>query len=71
MGSDQAKTFGPTISALIRDNLPPEQYTLWDSKERGMSLLDTHQCVHTHDPFFRGATRRHEVDQGSLRLLGR
>ncbi|KAJ6589810.1 hypothetical protein DFH09DRAFT_1307272 [Mycena vulgaris] len=35
MGSDQAKTFGPTISALIRDNLPPEQYTLWDSKERG------------------------------------
>ncbi|KAJ7127528.1 hypothetical protein C8R43DRAFT_1134551 [Mycena crocata] len=35
MGSDQAKTFGPTISALITDNLPPEQYTLWDSKERG------------------------------------
>ncbi|KAJ7502937.1 hypothetical protein B0H11DRAFT_2223042 [Mycena galericulata] len=35
MGSDQAKTFGPTISALIHDNLPPEQYTLWDSKERG------------------------------------
>ncbi|KAJ6611278.1 hypothetical protein B0H10DRAFT_1809850 [Mycena sp. CBHHK59/15] len=34
MGSDQAKTFGPTISALIR-TLPPEQYTLWDSKERG------------------------------------
>ncbi|KAJ7188638.1 hypothetical protein C8R46DRAFT_1205784 [Mycena filopes] len=35
MGSDQAKTFGPTISALIHDNLPPTQYTLWDSKERG------------------------------------
>jgi len=35
MGSDQAKTFGPTISALIHDNLPPEQCTLWDSKERG------------------------------------
>ncbi|KAJ7496960.1 hypothetical protein FB451DRAFT_209097 [Mycena latifolia] len=35
MGSDQAKTFGPTISALIHDNLPPEQYLLWDSKERG------------------------------------
>ncbi|KAJ7684346.1 hypothetical protein DFH06DRAFT_1462695 [Mycena polygramma] len=35
IGSDQAKTFGPTISALIHDNLPPTQYTLWDSKERG------------------------------------
>ncbi|KAJ7699633.1 hypothetical protein B0H17DRAFT_1196245 [Mycena rosella] len=35
IGSDQAKTFGPTISSLIRNNLPPEQYTLWDSKERG------------------------------------
>ncbi|KAJ6520743.1 hypothetical protein B0H19DRAFT_102692 [Mycena capillaripes] len=35
IGSDQAKTFGSTISALIHDNLPPEQYTLWDSKERG------------------------------------
>ncbi|KAJ7114964.1 hypothetical protein C8R44DRAFT_710030 [Mycena epipterygia] len=35
IGSDQAKTFGPTISALIHDNLRPEQYTLWDSKERG------------------------------------
>ncbi|KAJ7928454.1 hypothetical protein B0H13DRAFT_2652929 [Mycena leptocephala] len=35
MGSDQAKTFGSTISALIHDNLPPEQYILWDSKERG------------------------------------
>ncbi|KAJ7188900.1 hypothetical protein C8R46DRAFT_1206015 [Mycena filopes] len=35
MGSDQEKTFGPTITALIHDNLPPTQYTLWDSKERG------------------------------------
>ncbi|KAJ7039084.1 hypothetical protein C8F04DRAFT_950387 [Mycena alexandri] len=40
MGSDQAKTFGPTISALIHDNLPPTQYTLWDSKERGLIFLD-------------------------------
>ncbi|KAJ6592415.1 hypothetical protein B0H19DRAFT_1278904 [Mycena capillaripes] len=35
IGSDQAKTFGPTIAALIHDNLLPTQYTLWDSKERG------------------------------------
>ncbi|KAJ7350454.1 hypothetical protein DFH08DRAFT_110779 [Mycena albidolilacea] len=35
MGSGQEKTFGKTISALIHDNLPPDQYTLWDSKERG------------------------------------
>jgi len=34
MGSSQEKTFGKTISALI-SSLPPSQYTLWDSKERG------------------------------------
>ncbi|KAF7362686.1 hypothetical protein MVEN_00617900 [Mycena venus] len=34
MGSNQEKTFGKTISALIA-SLPPSQYTLWDSKERG------------------------------------
>ncbi|KAF7315134.1 hypothetical protein MIND_00027700 [Mycena indigotica] len=46
MGSSQEQTFGKTISGLIRDNLPPEQYTLWDSKERGgrpdvMELIKT------------------------------
>ncbi|KAJ7077609.1 hypothetical protein C8R44DRAFT_896208 [Mycena epipterygia] len=30
IGSDQEKTFGPTISALIHENLRPDQYTLWD-----------------------------------------
>ncbi|KAJ7683067.1 hypothetical protein B0H17DRAFT_942185, partial [Mycena rosella] len=35
MGSDQEKTFGATILALTHDNLPPTQYTLWDSKKRG------------------------------------
>ncbi|KAJ7287243.1 hypothetical protein C8J57DRAFT_580227 [Mycena rebaudengoi] len=35
IGSNQAQTFGATISSLIHDNLSPEQYTLWDSKERG------------------------------------
>ncbi|KAJ7662772.1 hypothetical protein DFH06DRAFT_987216 [Mycena polygramma] len=34
IGSDQAKTFGPTISGLIH-SMPASQYTLWDSKERG------------------------------------
>ncbi|KAF7375604.1 hypothetical protein MSAN_00449000 [Mycena sanguinolenta] len=34
IGSGQEKTFGKTISALIHA-LPPQQYTLWDSKERG------------------------------------
>jgi len=29
------KTFGPTISALIHDNLGPERVLLWDSKARG------------------------------------
>ncbi|EED77608.1 predicted protein [Postia placenta Mad-698-R] len=35
IGSDQEKTFGPTISGLIRRNIEPERYLLWDSKVRG------------------------------------
>ncbi|SJK97853.1 related to non-ribosomal peptide synthetase [Armillaria ostoyae] len=35
IGSDQEKTFGPTISGLIHKHLGPERSTLWDSKERG------------------------------------
>ncbi len=35
MGSDQEKTFGPTISNLIKKNLYPNRVTLWDSKARG------------------------------------
>ncbi|KAG6920183.1 hypothetical protein DXG01_004952 [Tephrocybe rancida] len=35
IGSDQAKTFGPTISGLIHNNLGPDRVTLWDSKQRG------------------------------------
>lgn len=35
IGSSQEKTFGPTISKVIHDNIEPERMTLWDSKERG------------------------------------
>lgn len=35
IGSDQEKTFGPTISRLIHDNIEPERMILWDTKERG------------------------------------
>jgi hypothetical protein len=35
IGSDQEKTFGPTIAGLIHNNLGPERVTLWDSKKRG------------------------------------
>lgn len=35
VGSDQLKTFGPTISSLIYKNIPPERLCLWDSRERG------------------------------------
>ena len=48
-GSDQEKTFGPTISGLIKDNIEPERYILWDSKKRGgrpdtrKLLLDTYK----------------------------
>jgi hypothetical protein len=35
IGSDQEKTFGPTISGPIHRTLGPERVTLWDSKQRG------------------------------------
>ena len=34
-GSDQEKTFGPTISGLIHRHVEPERLLLWDSKARG------------------------------------
>ena len=34
-GSDQEKTFGPTISGLIHKHIGPERLLLWDSKLRG------------------------------------
>ncbi|KAH8117533.1 hypothetical protein DFH11DRAFT_1741517 [Phellopilus nigrolimitatus] len=35
IGSDQEKTFGPTISGLIYRHIEPERLLLWDSKTRG------------------------------------
>lgn len=35
IGSDQEKTFGPTITGLIHNNIEPERMILWDSKKRG------------------------------------
>lgn len=35
IGSDQEKTFGPTISGLINRHIGPERLLLWDSKLRG------------------------------------
>jgi len=35
IGSEQEKTFGPTISELIHRNIGPERMTLWDSKKQG------------------------------------
>ena len=35
LGSNQEKTFGPTISGLIHNNIEPERLLLWDSKARG------------------------------------
>ncbi|RXW15872.1 hypothetical protein EST38_g9985 [Candolleomyces aberdarensis] len=34
-GSNQEKTFGPTISGLIYKHIEPERLMLWDSKARG------------------------------------
>jgi hypothetical protein len=41
IGSEQAKTFGPTISGLIRRHMGRERITIWDSKYQG-----------THCPLF-------------------
>lgn len=38
IGSDQEKTFGPTISGLIHKHIGPERMTLWDSKARGKAF---------------------------------
>ncbi|PKS08485.1 hypothetical protein jhhlp_004868 [Lomentospora prolificans] len=35
IGSDQEKTFGPTITGLIHNHIEPERMILWDSKKRG------------------------------------
>ncbi|EEY22342.1 conserved hypothetical protein [Verticillium alfalfae VaMs.102] len=35
IGSDQEKTFGPTISGLIHKHIEPDRMILWDSKQRG------------------------------------
>ncbi|KAI9465291.1 hypothetical protein BJY52DRAFT_1114066 [Lactarius psammicola] len=35
IGSEQEKTFGPTISGLIHRNIGPERMILWDSKKQG------------------------------------
>lgn len=34
-GSEQEKTFGPTISGMIHKHIGPERLLLWDSKARG------------------------------------
>jgi hypothetical protein len=35
LGSDQLKTFGPTIAGLIRDGIEPERVTLYDTRVEG------------------------------------
>ncbi|KAI0767012.1 hypothetical protein C8Q74DRAFT_924051 [Fomes fomentarius] len=35
IGSEQEKTFGPTISGLIHKHIGPERMCMWDSKARG------------------------------------
>ncbi|KAH7359288.1 hypothetical protein B0T11DRAFT_244541 [Plectosphaerella cucumerina] len=35
IGSDQEKTFGPTINGVIHQNIEPDRMILWDSKKRG------------------------------------
>ncbi|KAH5078261.1 hypothetical protein HBI73_170580 [Parastagonospora nodorum] len=35
IGSDQERTFGPTITGMIKKHIEPERMILWDSKKRG------------------------------------
>lgn len=44
IGSEQAKTFGPTISGLIRRHMGRERITIWDSKYQG-GRADTMRLV--------------------------
>jgi hypothetical protein len=45
IGSDQEKSFGPTISKFVR-KLGPGRVTLWDSKQRG--TLPSHLRLKIH-----------------------
>ncbi|KAK3989023.1 hypothetical protein QBC44DRAFT_370394 [Cladorrhinum sp. PSN332] len=51
IGSDQEKVFGPTISALIHDNIEPERMILWDSKKRGGRPDTVKLLKETYDSF--------------------
>ncbi|KAF4976238.1 hypothetical protein FZEAL_7076 [Fusarium zealandicum] len=44
IGSDQERTFGPTISSLIHENIEPERMILWDTKKKGRRP-DTMQII--------------------------
>lgn len=47
IGSEQAKTFGPTISGLIRRHIGRERITIWDSKYQGRYRLPFDHCART------------------------
>ncbi|KAF9736451.1 hypothetical protein PMIN03_004947 [Paraphaeosphaeria minitans] len=51
IGSDQDRTFGPTIASLIHDNIPPDRMILWDSKKRGGRPNTMELLKHTWDAF--------------------
>lgn len=71
IGSDQEKTFGPTISGLIKRNLGPERMTLWDSRQRG-SPRDFYFGIELLLIIVstRRKTRCHETHQRSILFLG-
>jgi hypothetical protein len=45
IGSDQEKTFGPTIANLIHRHLGKERCCLWDSKARGTGVMNKACCT--------------------------
>lgn len=63
MGSDQERTFGPTVAGLITEHLYPHRVTLWDSKTRGTRpdavkiIRDLYQAWGEHLPVFPSFTR--------------
>jgi hypothetical protein len=69
IGSDQEKTFGPTIAGLIHNNLGPERVTLWDSKKRGARLPSKGCLSIIHHNYHRRTPRCHETRQGSVCLM--
>ena len=70
IGSEQAKTFGPTISGLIRRNIGRERITIWDSKYQGSYYFLSSTMVGLSMCRRRWTSRYNEYREGYLCIVG-